>query len=477
MSLEEPNAEELRRTEEIFHDLLSVVPERREALLISRCNGDAVLMAELRSLLAACEAEEAIVSVLSIKRSPGPRRVDRYTLDQLLGRGGMGAVYLAHRVDGQFEQQVAIKVIDLPLATDVFRERFLQERQILAGLVHPYIAHLLDGGITDAGEPFLAMEYVDGVSITQYCSEHNLAIAQRLRLFQHVCSAVQFAHQNLVVHRDLKPDNILVVKDGTPRLLDFGTAKLLATVEVGDVAEWTRQGLQAFTPQYASPEQVLGEPITTATDIYSLGVLLYLLVAEVPPYELHEFSTAEMLRVICNESPAKPSTRAEGKRLDSDIDAIVMKALRKEPAERYISVDQFAADVRAYLNGRPVLARRGTLRYRAGKFARRNKLALVAVALLLASILAGMVGFLTGVTRSPFTSVILVLEMTDQHNVIFHLILAGMVASLASILIDKHSLYDHLKVQYIKELNTVEETEKTEQVTDAAADLSDSDAI
>jgi len=394
LSLEEPNAEQLRRTQDIFHDLLSVVPERREALLISRCNGDAVLMAELRSLLAACEAEEAIVSVLSIKRSPGPRRVDRYTLDQLLGRGGMGAVYLAHRVDGQFEQQVAIKVIDLPLATDLFRERFLQERQILAGLVHPYIAHLLDGGITDAGEPFLAMEYVDGVSITQYCDEHNLAIAQRLRLFQHVCSAVQFAHQNLVVHRDLKPDNILVVKDGTPRLLDFGTAKLLATVEGGDVAEWTRQGLQAFTPQYASPEQVLGEPISTATDIYSLGVLLYLLVAGVPPYELHEFSTAEMLRVICSESPARPSIRAEGKRLDSDIDAIVMKALRKEPAQRYATVDLLSTDIQAYLTGRPVQAQRGSFRYLAGKFIRRNRTSLVAACLLALTLLAGVAGVL-----------------------------------------------------------------------------------
>jgi tetratricopeptide (TPR) repeat protein/predicted Ser/Thr protein kinase len=394
LSPEEPNAEQLRRTQEIFHDLLSVVPERREALLLSRCNGDDVLIAELRSLLAACEAEEALVSVLSIKRSPGPRRVDRYTLDQLLGRGGMGAVYLAHRVDGQFEQQVAIKLIDLPLATDMFRDRFLQERQILAGLVHPYIAHLLDGGITDAGEPFLAMEYVEGISITQYCSQHSLSLTQRLQLFRHVCSAVQFAHQNLVVHRDLKPDNILVVNDGTPRLLDFGTAKLLASVEDGRAAEWTRQGLPAFTPQYASPEQVLGEPITTATDIYSLGVLLYLLVAEVPPYELHEFSTAEMLRVICNEPPPKPSTRASGKRLDSDIDAIVMKALRKEPAQRYATVDLLSTDIEAYLTGHPVQAERGSFRYVAGKFIRRNRVSLLAACLLALTLVAGVAGVL-----------------------------------------------------------------------------------
>ncbi len=393
MSLEEPNAGQLRRTQEIFHDLLSVVPERREALLTSRCSGDTELMAELRSLLAASEAEEALASVLSIKRSPGPRRIDRYTLDHLLGRGGMGAVYLAHRVDGQFRQQVAIKLIDLPLATDLFRERFVQERQILAGLVHPYIAHLLDGGITDAGEPFLAMEYVDGVSITQYCSEHNLSLKQRLQLFQHVCSAVQFAHQNLVVHRDLKPDNILVVKDGTPRLLDFGTAKLLSDVESGG-PEWTRQGLQAFTPQYASPEQVLGDPITTASDIYSLGVLLYLLIAGVHPYQLQEFTTAEMLRLICNEQPAKPSTRANGTQLDGDMDAIVMKALRKEPAQRYATVDLLATDIQAYLTGHPVQAQRGSFRYRAGKFIRRNRVSITAACILAITLLAGIAGVL-----------------------------------------------------------------------------------
>ena len=340
MALEEQNAAQLGRTQQIFYDLLGVAPEEPEALLTSRCAGDTALIAELRSLLAACEAEEALSAAISARNPAGQIRagdgiVGHYTLNRLLGRGGMGAVYLAHRTDGQFEQQVAIKLINLPLATEMFRERFLQERQILVGLVHRYIARLLDGGVTEAGEPLLAMEYVDGVTLTTFCSNHKLSMAERLRLCQDVCEAVQFAHQNLVVHRDRKPDNILVLEDGTPRLLDFGTAKLLVPIESLQMVEWTRQGIQAYTPQYASPEQVLGEPITTASDIYSLGVLLYVLAAGVAPYELKEFSTAEMLRVICNEQPAKPSARSINGKIDPDMDAIVMKALRKEPGQRY----------------------------------------------------------------------------------------------------------------------------------------------
>ena len=191
----------------------------------------------------------------------------------------MGAVYLAHRADGNFEQQVAIKLIDLPLTTSLFRERFRQERQILAGLRHPYIASLLDGGVSANGDLYLAMEYVDGMPIDRFCESRHFTISQRLELFLRVCEAVQFAHQNLVVHRDLKPDNILVVEDSTPRLLDFGTAKLLAPSRGKPGAELTLEGYHAFTPQYASPEQVLGHPITTASDTYSLGVLLYVLLA------------------------------------------------------------------------------------------------------------------------------------------------------------------------------------------------------
>jgi hypothetical protein len=307
----------------------------------------------------------------------------------------MGAVYLAHRADGQFEQKVAIKLIDLPLATDLFRERFRQERQILAGLQHPFIARLLDGGVTPEGDLYLVMEYVEGVPIHRFCEERRLSVPQRLALFSRVCEAVQFAHQNFVVHRDLKPDNILVAKDGTARLLDFGTAKLLTPSLATPGSQLTREGFQSFTPQYASPEQVLGNPITTASDTYSLGVLLYLLLTGTLSYELTELTTAEMLRVICEEPPRKPAQAVgSNKRLDADLEAILLKALRKESRERYLTAEKLAADVRAYLGGHPVAARRGTLRYRATKFVRRRWFSLAAAALLAASLVAGVAGVL-----------------------------------------------------------------------------------
>jgi len=358
-------------------------------------------MAEVRSLLKACAEEELLASTrirqARIHASAGndKRRVGAYEIDRLIGRGGMGAVYLAHRVDGNFEQQVAIKLIDLPLATDLFRERFRLERQILAGLNHPLIARLLDGGVTDEGEPFLVMEYVDGVPIHQFCENKRLSIADRLVLFKSVCEAVQFAHQNLVVHRDLKPDNILVMADGTPRLLDFGTAKLLSPSAEVLGSEFTRQGFQSFTPQYASPEQVLGNPITTASDTYSLGVLLYLLLTGILPYELKEFTTAEMVRVICEQQPRRPALPGgDDKRLDADLEAIVLMALRKGPEERYLTAVQLAADVQAHLDGHTVTARRGTLRYRSSKFIRRHRIALLGAGLVLASLTAGVGGVL-----------------------------------------------------------------------------------
>ncbi|MDP9014098.1 MAG: serine/threonine protein kinase [Pseudomonadota bacterium] len=399
------DATPLRRIEDIFHAVLAVPGEQRSAVLESRCDGDTVLMAELHSFLKASEAEElvalqrAAAARAAADTNAHGRVIGPYRLDRLLGRGGMGAVYLARRADGHFDQEVAIKLIDLPLATDLFRERFRLERQILAGLVHPFIARLLDGGVSEMGELYLAMEYVDGVTITRFCQQHRLSLRQRLLLFSKVCAAVQFAHQNLVVHRDLKPDNILVVADGTPRLLDFGTAKLLVPLATEAAAGFTQLGMHSFTPQFASPEQVLGEPITTASDIYSLGVLLYLLLTGAPPYEIKEFTTSEMLRVICTEQATKPSSApaAPGRpdlRIDADLDAIVLKALRKEPQERYLTVDQFATDIHAWLSGRPVMARRGTWRYRTGKFVRRNKLPLVAATLLLASMMAGIAGVL-----------------------------------------------------------------------------------
>jgi serine/threonine protein kinase len=389
------SAEWLLRTETIFHEVIAVAEPERTEVLEARCGSDTALLLELRSLVAAYDAEECYQNDSAGEDKSGEaQQIGPYAIDSLLGRGGMGAVYLAHRVDGQFEQQVAVKIIDLPLATDLFRERFRTERQILAGLSHPCIARLLDGGVSIDGDLYLAMEYIEGVSITEYCEAHALTIHQRLALFQKVCGAVQYAHQNLVVHRDLKPDNILVDRDGEPHLLDFGTAKILTPLaKVGN--DLTQAGFQTFTPRYASPEQVLGQPITIASDTYSLGVLLYLLLTGRLPYELKEFTTEEMVRVICGQEPRRPSDAGGSLgKLDADLECILLKALRKEPQQRYATVDQMASDVQAYLQQRPVQARRGNWSYFAAKFVRRNKLVISAATLLLVSVIAGIAGVL-----------------------------------------------------------------------------------
>lgn len=378
--------EELVRVEEIVTETLNAPEETRAGLIEARCGKDDALASEVRSLLKAIAAEEQMTAVCKreLLDSAGEvldhKRLGPYELDRQLGRGGMGVVYLGHRADGQYEQQVAIKLIDLPATGGIFHESFRQERQILAGLQHPYITRLLDGGVTDENVVYLVMDYVDGLPIHRFCEERKLSDRQRIELFLRVCEAVQFAHENFVVHRDLKPDNILVVKDGTPRLLDFGTAKILSQSSESQDSHLTRKGFLSFTPQYASPEQVLGYPITAASDTYSLGVLLYLLLTGNPPYELKEFTTAEMLRTVCEDAPRRPST-AEGNRLDGDLEAILLKALRKEPRERYLTAEHLAEDLSAYLESRPVAARRGTVRYRVGKFVRRHRLGLSAAAL------------------------------------------------------------------------------------------------
>jgi serine/threonine protein kinase len=382
-------------TEAIFHDALVVAEPDRTALLMARCGGDTTLMAELRSLLAACEAEEMHRQSVSTESVPPGASIGPYLIDGLMGRGGMGAVYRAHRADGQFEQQVAIKIIDTPLVSDFFRERFRAERQMLAGLAHPYIARLLDGGVTEGDELYLVMELIDGDSITHFCTKHNLPLEDRLRLFIKVCEAVQYAHGNLIVHRDLKPENILVVKDSTPRLLDFGTAKMVQPFSSDTAGNATRSDLRTFTPRYASPEQVFGKPISIASDIYSMGVLLYVLLTGEDPYDLRNFSTEELVRVICGVQPRRPSaTRSPFGKIDADLDCIVLKALRKDPKDRYSTAESLAIDVQAYLEHRPVEARKGNLRYLAGKFARRNRLSLAGAALLLVTVISGVAGVL-----------------------------------------------------------------------------------
>ncbi|HEV3409601.1 MAG TPA: protein kinase, partial [Chthoniobacterales bacterium] len=309
-----------------------------------------------------------------------------------IGRGGLGAVYLAARADDEYRKEVALKLIRRGLDTDDILRRFRTERQILAQLDHPNIARLLDGGTTDDGLPYFAMEYVRGEPINTYCDLHRLKLSERLELFRKVCAAVTYAHQNLVVHRDLKPSNILVTADGEPKLLDFGIAKLLSA-DHELVFTQTAPGLRAMTPDYASPEQMKGEKITTASDVYSLGVLLYEVLSGQKPYRVKTRTTEEISRAVTEQEPQRPSTAAatDGSALRGDLDNIVLKALRKEPERRYSSVEGLAEDLRRYQEGRPVLARPRTFTYRSSKFIRRNKVAVLAATLVLLAILGGLI--------------------------------------------------------------------------------------
>ena len=313
----------------------------------------------------------------------------------------MGVVYLAVRADDHYQKRVAIKLVQHGLYTGAILHRFRTERQILASLDHPNIARLLDGGTTTDGRPYLVMEYVEGLPIDVYCDRHKLSISERLRLFRTVCAAVHYAHQNLVIHRDLKPSNILVSTDGVPKLLDFGIAKLLNPELSAPSLVFTESGLQLLTPEYASPEQVRGEPLTTASDVYALGVLLYELLTGHQPYRLTSRRRQDLERVICEVDPLKPSTAIsrsdadtetdgtgqrtpatvsqtrEGqpeklrRRLTGDLDNIVLMALRKEPQRRYGSAEHLAEDLRRHLEGLPVMARPQTFGYRSAKFIRR----------------------------------------------------------------------------------------------------------
>ncbi|HEX7012615.1 MAG TPA: tetratricopeptide repeat protein [Steroidobacteraceae bacterium] len=318
--------------------------------------------------------------------------IGRYRVLKLLGRGGMGAVYLAERADEQFEQQVALKLIGRTLPSGALARRFRAERQILAHLNHPNIARLLDGGAGEGGVPYLAMEYVEGTRIDRYCEQQQLDVRARLRLFQQVCAAVQYAHQKLVVHRDIKPSNILVTAQGVPKLLDFGIAKLIDPDQTGEMDGLTRLYERVLTPDHASPEQVRGEPISTASDVYSLGVLLYQLLTGTKPYIVPSRNIEALEHVICNLQPPKPSvsvrsrgdseagSRALSRVLAGDLDNIVLKAMHKEPERRYPSAGALSEDIGRYLEDLPVQARPDAWTYRAGKFIRRNAGALATAA-------------------------------------------------------------------------------------------------
>jgi serine/threonine-protein kinase len=322
------------------------------------------------------------------------REIGPYRLVRELARGGMGVVYLAERSDGQFEQQVALKLIKRGMDSDEIHRRFLAERQILARLGHPHIARLLDGGVSAEGQPYFAIEFVEGTTILDHCESRQLALERRLQLFLDVCDAVRYAHLNLVVHRDLKPSNILVTADGQVKLLDFGIAKLL-THEPGAETGLTDTGLRLMTPEYAAPEQVSGAPITTATDVYALGTVLYELVTGRRAHRLQSPAPAEVFRVVCGVDPDPPSSAASPalrQRLRGDIDTIALTALQKNPQRRYATVDQLASDIQRHLDGRPVTARPDTRRYRATKFVGRHRLGVAAGVALALSLTAGLAG-------------------------------------------------------------------------------------
>ena len=368
-----PAGERWARVKELFEAAVDLDPNQRTALLEKECGGDEALRAEIESLLKSDEQTGDFIEqpAFAIPRDLFPdnaeepfvgRQFGAYQVIREIGRGGLGAVYLAARADDEYRKQVAIKVIRRGLDTDDIIRRFRNERQILAQLDHPNIARLIDGGTTDDGLPYFVMEYVNGEPINAYCDANALPTTERLKLFRKVCAAVTYAHQNLVIHRDLKPSNILVTQEGEPKLLDFGIAKLLSAGD--ELFTQTIPALRVMTPEYASPEQVKGDKIMTTSDVYSLGVLLYELLTGQRPYRLKTRTPEEIARAITEQEPERPSTAVAQRRQNSpqseirnpklfrgDLDNIVLMAMRKEPARRYTSVGQFSEDIRRHLDG------------------------------------------------------------------------------------------------------------------------------
>jgi serine/threonine-protein kinase len=426
--------EQRGRVEAVFDAALDLAPADRNAFVERECGDDVVVRNEVVALLTAHERDFGVLeaaspgtlvaSLLEVYR-PGSR-IGPYRLTREIGRGGMGVVYLAERDDGQFRRTVAIKVMRAGMDPDEVRRRLEAERQILAALDHPNIARLYDGGVAPDGRPYLVMEYVEGQPIDEYCDSHRLSVEERLALFCTVAHAVHYAHRRLVVHRDLKPSNILVTADGHPKLLDFGIAKILEESPLEVTAPLTRTGLRLLTPEYASPEQIRGGPVTTANDVYALGVVLYELLTGRRPFDVSDLSPAEAERVILLQDARKPSTLTSrrdtasrntagdtaapdpahtatlrrstpvrlARRLSGDLDNLVLMALRKEPERRYASAQQFADDIQRHLVGRPVTARGHSPTYRARKFVDRHRWGVLAGAAIIVLLAAGIISTL-----------------------------------------------------------------------------------
>ena len=409
------------RLERVFLDALERAPTDVAPFLDEATRGDADLRAEVEAMLAAHAKDDGleIESMLSdVSGAPPLARVGVFRLVERVGHGGMGEVFRGERDDGQFQQTVAIKLVRAGLVTPEMTRRFRAERQILARLEHPNIARLLDGGITEQGHPYLVMEYVPGRTITEHTRGEALGLEARLALFVTVCRAVQYAHQNLVVHRDLKPSNILVGPRGDVKLLDFGVAKMLAADDSAPEAT-AKTGFEMMTPEYASPEQVRGESITTATDVYALGLLLYELLTGQRAQERGS-SLLEMERVVCETDAAPPSDVAPyalRKRLRGDLDVIVATSLRKEPARRYATSELLAADVERYLRGMPIVARSDTFAYRAGKFWQRHRVAVGAAVAVVVSLVAGLVLAVAGMMRAHRAEELAVVEAATSARI------------------------------------------------------------
>ena len=466
---------------QLFDTALERPRGERETYLTAACAGDDALRKEVETLLASYDdstkflaepvanLNQTLLSKSMLENAPAlfsdtmlyreedaadyepGYRLGQFRLERRIGKGGMGAVYEATRCDEEYEQRVAVKLVRRGMDSHEILRRFRLERQMLAGFNHPNIARLIDGGSTPEGLPYLVMEYVEGTPIDKYCEQRRVSITGRLELFRQLCSAVHYSHQNLIVHRDIKPGNILVTAEGKVKLLDFGIAKVLRTDTSGDAAQ-TRIELRPMTLEYASPEQVRGEPITTATDVYSLGVLLYRLLAGKSPYEVEFRTFANVQHAILEDEPRKPSavvlsdekmaipqstvkieaaqpvvrkeeTRAMSRqrlqrKLAGDLDTIVLKALRKEPERRYASVDQFSEDLRRYLEGLPVQARRDTLGYRAGKFVTRHALASLLTVLVTIVLTGGAVWSMLAARRASARAEIAERRFAEARQVI-----------------------------------------------------------